>query len=494
MVALVATVMSWIGTACEKNDAPPPPQRPATTLSAAAPDEYLPAGAPAKPQTVAMNVPKVPPAPKPTASLPKGASCVTAECHATYQTAAHIHGPVSEKACNACHDEDTGTHHFPLKRAKTETCTFCHPVNNTQPHQHAPLKTAQACMTCHDPHVSQAKFLLKADNVEQLCQKCHDTPLRKFAHDPFAKGQCTLCHEPHQSANAKLLRGGEGNQHCFSCHGAMKVQFASATTVHKPAGESCVTCHSPHSTDNSHQLKNPVDQTCLNGCHQKMSEHIASAPNKHDAVKTGMACANCHNPHASNERHLLADRTDRLCLKCHDKPMQTPDGRNIENMKVVLASSSLHGPVRVGNCSACHDAHGGANHALLDKAFPETFYTRFDIKKYELCFTCHDPNMVLTPKTQSLTNFRNGEKNLHFVHVNRDDKGRTCKTCHEMHGSDLPNHMASGVPFEGSKWAMPIDYQKAQAGGSCTPGCHKTKTYDRGGAATVILPTTRGAS
>ena len=113
-------------------------------------------------------------------------------------------------------------------------------------------------------------------------------------------------------------------------------------------------------------------------------------------------------------------------------------------------------------------------------------------------FTCHEPDSVLESKTTTLTNFRDGEVNLHYLHVNRDDKGRSCKTCHELHGSNLPNHMASEVPFEGSKWAMPIEYQKTERGGGCTPGCHDTKTYDRGGAATVIpareQPTTRGAS
>ena len=48
-----------------------------------------------------------------------------------------------------------------------------------------------------------------------------------------------------------------------------------------------------------------------------------------------------------------------------------------------------------------------------------------------------------------LTGFRDGDVNLHYLHVNREEKGRTCRTCHEMHGSDLPNHMASGVPVRG---------------------------------------------
>jgi len=452
---------------------------------AAAPDDYLNG----KPAVKVVAAPAVPPAPKPTAALANGASCVTAECHAKFTHASQIHRPIAEKACDSCHGDDIGGHKYPLKRGKTETCTFCHSVAGTATHQHAPLK--DGCASCHDPHVSQTKFLLKADSVEQLCVSCHkDKPqLMKFAHEPFAKGQCTLCHEPHQSANAKLLRGGAGNDHCFACHKSMKAEFANARSVHKPAQEACITCHNPHSSEFAHELKKPVQETCLtSGCHDDVKQHMAAAPVKHAAMTGEKSCSSCHDPHASpGQDHLLADRADNVCVTCH------------KEMKQTLASAQfLHGPVRVGNCSACHDAHGGKFAGLLDRSFPQTFYTRFDVKKYDLCFTCHEANVVLTSKTTSLTNFRNGNVNLHFVHVNRDDKGRSCKTCHELHGSNLPNHMASNVPFEGSKWAMPIAYEKSDRGGSCTPGCHTTKAYDRGGAASLIKakdqPTTRGAS
>src|SRR5690242_10718057 len=64
----------------------------------AAPENYLdPKGAAVT--AVAMKTQ----APKPTTSLPKGASCVTVECHAKFTVAAQIHRPISEKACDSCH-------------------------------------------------------------------------------------------------------------------------------------------------------------------------------------------------------------------------------------------------------------------------------------------------------------------------------------------------------------------------------------------------------
>ena len=476
---------------CERDPPKPESRGSDSTVPAAAPDDSL-----KRVSATATTRPSLPPiapqAPKPTTILPPGSSCVSAECHAKFVRQAHVHGPVNEKACNTCHADDIGGHRFPLKRDKIETCTFCHArVAGSASHQHAALK--DGCTTCHDPHASSAKFLFKqADNVEQLCRRCHDVPMKKFAHDPFAKGQCTLCHEPHQSNFAKLLRGGEGKDHCYSCHGGMRQQVAAAMVVHKPVTQACTTCHSPHASDFRNQLKKPVQDTCVNsGCHVKMQQHLANSPVKHAATTTGQACTNCHTPHASQQRDLLADRTDRLCLKCHDKPQPTPDGRTVANMKPVLTSSAfLHGPARAGACSGCHDPHGADHPNLLERAFPEKFYTSFDVKKYDLCFNCHNAAVVLTAKTTTLTNFRDGDRNLHYLHVNRDEKGRSCRTCHDMHGSDLPSHLASSVPFEGSNWSMPIEYRKSEGGGSCTPGCHQTKAYDR----SKPSPTTRGAS
>jgi predicted CXXCH cytochrome family protein len=191
---------------------------------------------------------------------------------------------------------------------------------------------------------------------------------------------------------------------------------------------------------------------------------------------------------------MLLARTDRVCFTCHDKPLEAADGRTIPDMKRLMTTAKyLHGANKAGNCNACHDPHGSNQRDLLERTFPATFYARFDVTKYELCWTCHEKQLVLTPKTRSLTNFRNGDVNLHFVHVNRDEKGRSCKTCHDVHASDLPNHMASSVPFEGSNWAMPIEYQKTADGGSCTPGCHKMRSYSRSATtAPSTGPMTRG--
>jgi predicted CXXCH cytochrome family protein len=236
-------------------------------------------------------------------------------------------------------------------------------------------------------------------------------------------------------------------------------------------------------------MRKPIEETCL-GCHRKIARHIAGSTVQHAAMVTGNSCANCHEPHASQQPELLRQRTQTLCLSCHDKPITATDGRLIANMKPVLTESKfLHGPIRNGACSACHDPHGSKFPSLLDQAFPKAFYTSFETGKYELCFKCHQSDMVQTAKTTTLTGFRDGDRNLHFVHVNREEKGRSCRTCHSLHGSNLPRHMASEVPFEGSTWTMPIEFEQMADGGRCAPGCHAPKAYSR----TKPVPATQPA-
>jgi predicted CXXCH cytochrome family protein len=302
-------------------------------------------------------------------------------------------------------------------------------------------------------------------------------PLKKHAHQPFAAGQCTVCHEPHQSEFTKLLRNGEGPEHCFGCHAEKRIAIAQSSHVHKPAAQSCVTCHGPHATDNAKQLNKTVNETCLT-CHKKISEELASSSHIHGAITEG-GCATCHDPHASQQPNELKARNDKVCLTCHEKAVIATDGRTLPAMGAILASTNLHGPVKTGDCSACHLPHAANQPNLLKQYFPDTFYAKFDVKNYALCFSCHDQNLVLSAKTTALTNFRDGDRNLHFIHVNRAEKGRTCKTCHEIHGSDLPKHLATSVPFEGSTWSMPIHFEQRESGGTCTPGCHNQRSYNR---------------
>ncbi len=429
--------------------------------------------------------PPVTPARKPSEPLPPDASCVTAECHATFATARYVHGVVSTGDCAVCHESDQGAHTFPLRRRGNDGCTFCHPVEGIRAHQHAAIEE-EGCITCHQPHVSDTKFLLTAGSVRDVCLKCHVVDQGQTMHGPFADGQCTACHEPHESNYADLLKAGDGPDHCSMCHSEKAFAIANATYVHAPAAEACIVCHDSHASDHAYVLYEAIDETCFT-CHRDVEQDIAGATAPHAAVFTGSRCANCHDPHASGRPKLLRDQQDKLCLQCHDEAIETVDGRIIESIVPMLSSHDyLHGPVEARNCTACHNVHGSSLARLLRNRFSEAVYATFDLSNYELCFNCHDAELVTAPRTTTATDFRSGDVNLHFVHVNRQEKGRTCRTCHAIHASDNPKLLAQTVPFDDSGWALPIGFFKTELGGSCAPGCHEPLGYNRD--ETVIPP------
>jgi len=432
-------------------------------------------------------IPAAEPAPRPDKPLPADASCVTSECHADLVSAPYVHGPVSVGSCDACHDRDAGGHTYPLKRKAEATCLFCHPVAGNKPFQHQPV-TDPGCTVCHDPHRSNTKYLLVRSSVKQLCTECNPLRTDRYQHAPFSLGQCTLCHDPHEGSNVALLRGGDGPAHCYLCHEDKHETIANATHVHKPAEEGCVHCHDPHSAPYAYQLRQPLAEGCL-ACHEPVRKHLAMVSYPHGATADEQACANCHDAHASNHNHLLRNREDHLCLECHDRAILAPSGRWIANVAPELSRPYPHGPVADGECAACHDPHGENHTDLLKGAFPDTFYAPFNPGRYELCFRCHTEDMVLTERTTTITRFRQGDLNLHYVHVNRSEKGRTCRTCHDVHAGNGPHHVAATVPFEGSAWAMPIGFEITEHGGRCAPGCHKPATYDRTAASTEVAKT-----
>ena len=224
-------------------------------------------------------------------------------------------------------------------------------------------------------------------------------------------------------------------------------------------------------------LAKKAPELCF-GCHKEMEKWVSAASVKHGALSTEKSCLNCHNAHVSDIDKMLALPPMDLCLGCHDRVQKRADGTFITNMKKLLEEKkNHHGPIRQKDCSGCHNTHGSDNFRMLREAYPPTFYIPFDVGQYALCFSCHEKSLVLDPETTKLTNFRNGSMNLHFKHVNKPEKGRTCRSCHKTHASNHPKHIRESVPF--GTWELPVNYEKTKTGGSCTPGCHKLKKYDR---------------
>jgi len=399
---------------------------------------------------------------------------------------AYVHRPVTEGECTACHGELQGHSDNPKKhkfeRAKNldKICYLCHERFEAKKFIHVPVKEEE-CIACHNPHGSPYRFQLVAQG-SALCFQCHEEGLLSgnYVHGPAAAGGCIACHDPHAADYAKNLKE-DGPELCFACHSEMGAEFRSAKVIHKPVAENCLNCHNPHSGRKKFMLGDEAPTLCFK-CHEEKKEWIMNAEVQHGALITGNSCLNCHNPHSSNIEKRLSMAPLDLCLSCHDKELKTPDGKLLTNMKKLLEENKdHHGPIRQKNCAGCHNPHGSHEFRLLKEKYPSSFYTPYRIENFELCFKCHEEEILQHPATTKLTDFRNGENNLHFKHINKPDKGRTCRACHETHASNHPKHIRDSVPF--GKWEFPLNYVKTETGGSCSPGCHELRKYDRLNAA-----------
>jgi predicted CXXCH cytochrome family protein len=409
-------------------------------------------------------------------NVPARSDCTTSKCHGnTMASMEYVHGPVGAGVCISCHNPHGSFRVQQLARDDREMCMVCHQAKEEEFNKkvvHSPV--GEGCSSCHDPHQSDRRFQLKGKkdgkSVSALCFNCHDETIfvRSFQHGPVGAGDCIACHNPHATEAEKLLIAplGEG-QLCFQCHADRRDSF-TLKEVHPPVQEDCGLCHDPHSSDYKMQLMMEQTELCKT-CHMDINpevyKNIANAKFKHVPVDEGR-CASCHRPHSSNYKPLLDETLEKLCFKCH-----------IDLGDEVAESKFRHGPVKTGDCTACHNqVHGSTYVKLLGKAFPMNFYDAYSQDKYDLCFGCHNKDIAKMKTTKELTNFRDGEYNMHFLHVNRE-KGRTCTACHGAHASSQAKHIREEVPF--GAWAYPIQYTKTENGGTCIVGCHAPKSYDR---------------
>jgi len=269
--------------------------------------------------------------------------------------------------------------------------------------------------------------------------------------------------------------GITGRAMCIVCHTDMAAQFAGLGFRHKAAMENCTNCHSPHASDQSYGLKFAIPELCIK-CHEDILGGQETVKVRHSPVTEEAACLNCHDPHASEENWLLvADGVD-ICMQCHDDPVEM-DQYALKPMKQLLAENPYHhGPIQSRECSGCHNPHGSSFFRLLTDDYPAENYAPFFESRYGLCFQCHESTLATKESTTTLTEFRDGDRNLHYVHVNKSEMGRTCRLCHEAHASSSPKYIPESVPF--GTWDLPIVFKKTENGGSCEPGCHAAKNYE----------------
>ncbi|UCE60674.1 MAG: hypothetical protein JSU63_02770 [Phycisphaerales bacterium] len=425
--------------------------------------------------------------PAPKVERPTGPveSCVTTECHIKVVSGRALHGPTAQRQCGACHvDADVTKHTYNLAVPKPELCSYCH-TQSERSVIHQPVADKD-CDKCHDPHGTDNRLQLLGDPSGSLCFPCHKA--ERYASrrqvDDHAEivSACNVCHESHSSWMPKLLPK-EQQELCLYCHENLRSHLELIGRPHAPMLDGkCLDCHDAHTTEHPWQLREGTPQLCYS-CHEhdNIRKLVESSAFVHGAVTDEESCNSCHLGHGSVMPGLLADTEKALCLSCHSELLPTKDGRVLADIGCLLKENPRHhGPIRDGQCMPCHDSHASSRRNLLTLDYPQSFYAPFDVKSYALCFECHVEKLVLAEQAIGATEFRDAERNLHLLHVNRETRGRTCTTCHDVHASSEPFLMCETVPFGPRGWKVEINYTRSASGGSCASGCHETQLYNRG--------------
>lgn len=324
-----------------------------------------------------------------------------------------------------------------------------------------------------------------------ISEGCHAVPVTGITvkHSPYLEGQCLQCHEDHTSTAPGLLKK-TGNEMCLPCHSAVEMKGKFGNLVHPPVEKTCTDCHNPHESGVRNLLRDSGQLRECAGCHADFLKQAKERPYRHKFFDPVTECGNCHYAHKhSGDKYLRRNLTES-CLTCHDISIQT-EGRALENVGQELANSKVvHPAMEVSGCQTCHNPHGADQPALLRSGYPAGKYEPYKTSDYELCWHCHDSALVESEKGEGITQFRNGERNLHRVHLVELKRGRACHVCHTAHASDTPHLLREEIRF--NQWVAPLKYTLLADGGACSTPCHTEKEYRH--SATPILRKASAAS
>ncbi len=226
---------------------------------------------------------------------------------------------------------------------RSEVCLQCHEENGCQPGKSwrisAHANAGVSCTDCHTGHYNvppgtKSTDLSKAENrydphVELVRLPAVSDESLPAPSSPASGTDTVLANEAAIRANSHKM-GALTPHICYRCHAnlARQGQIAHPHQICGATQLDCTTCHDPHG-----KIR-PETRTdlCLK-CHDMSAPTMAWHSSTH--ARYGVACADCHNPHADSYvqpvvdiQHTHVDRKPRMpmsvdepqaCYKCHQR-------------------------------------------------------------------------------------------------------------------------------------------------------------------------------
>jgi predicted CXXCH cytochrome family protein len=369
------------------------------------------------------------------------------------------------------------------------------------------------CITCHDPHNNQyGKFLLKDNRYSALCTTCHQIlgwstsahatstasvvgvlprpPKTWPTYTQLNEWGCEVCHTPHFAPTAEeLLNFTDAPPAPFSCtsagcHSSEPAQAHGAYGT----GAAAIGRRSIGMADIARQVRKISAHHELPGITPMTRRALGGEARS--GIRTA-ACADCHNPHLTNDARAQApyasgllrgvNGVDRngaeissatfeyeICFKCHAD--NTPDQSYVPRVIVVTntrlafdtSNASYHPVIGIGRnlnipsipsplepnmsasvviyCTSCHaddeggsrGPHGSSFVPILKERYEMADNTPESYDNYALCYRCHNQSSILGDqsfrKKVLRTTASGGGHSGHLA------AGAPCSACHDPHG------------------------------------------------------------
>ena len=167
------------------------------------------------------------------------------------------------------------------------------------------------CTSCHSVHFFKSqRAQLRTVRESETCYTCHKqvrSQMMRQSHHPVREGkmECGSCHDPHSSASRGMVKAASLNELCYTCHADKRGPFV---WEHAPVRENCATCHAVHGSNHERLLVAKQPWLCQR-CHMATrhpgtlyhgaNATLNAANPSNRAIEHG--CRNCHNQvHGTN--------------------------------------------------------------------------------------------------------------------------------------------------------------------------------------------------
>jgi predicted CXXCH cytochrome family protein len=240
------------------------------------------------------------------------------------------HAPFAQGRCFDCHETHQAAYPALLVKEGDKLCLGCHESGTVQKkHPNFPAEVKN-CGTCHSPHGSDNRHLIRNVLHEPFSTGCNDCHVQKgvpvgvekmaSSHNHlvrYGKNGCIACHSPHAADDKRLLKGKE-RYICSTCHSDTFKRYDTAHYKHMTT-DSCTDCHVPHGSNYPNMTKGPINSVCA-PCHEKHTEftHPIGETVFDPRTLQTMTCVTCHSVKGSEHyKHLRLDGHKDLCVQCH---------------------------------------------------------------------------------------------------------------------------------------------------------------------------------